>query len=82
MSWFFSSEEGRDVLEQELLVAGAKIRDLCPQLNKYQRPLGNMILETLGFGSTIVTFRNCPNNAPLAFWAGNPWYPLFERKIN
>lgn len=79
---FFSSENGRDALEQELLKAGARIRDMCPHLNKYQRPLGNMVLETLGFGSTIVTFRNCPNNAPLAFWAGNPWYPLFDRKTN
>jgi hypothetical protein len=79
---FFSSEEGRDVLEQELLKTGAQIREMCPFLNKYQRPLGNMVLETLGFGSTFVTFRNCPNNAPLAFWAGNPWYPLFPRKTN
>jgi len=79
---FFSSELGRCALEQEMLKAGAKIRDLCPHLNKYQRPLGNMVLETLGFGSTIVTFRNCPNNAPLAFWAGTPWYPLFARKTN
>jgi hypothetical protein len=79
---FFSSEQGRAVLEQEFLKAGAKIRDMCPYLGKYQRPLGNVVLETLGFGSTIVTFRNCPNNAPLALWAGNPWYPLFERKTN
>ena len=79
---FFSSEHGRALLEQEMLKAGVKIRELCPSLNKYQRPLGNMILETLGFGSTIVTFRNCPNNAPLAFWAGHPWHPLFERKAN
>ena len=79
---FFSSEEGRDVLEQELLKAGAQIREMCPLLNKYLRPLGNMVLETLGFGSTFVTFRNCPNNAPLAFWAGYPWYPLFPRKTN
>jgi hypothetical protein len=79
---FFSSEEGREVLEQELLKAGAQIREMCPYLNKYQRPLGNMVLETLGFGSTFVTFRNCPNNAPLAFWAGDPWYPLFPRKTN
>jgi len=79
---FFSSEEGRDVLEQEFLKAGARIREMCPHLNKYQRPLGNMVLETLGFGSTLVTFRNCPNNAPLVLWAGDPWYPLFPRKTN
>jgi hypothetical protein len=79
---FFSSEAGRNLLEQEMLKAGARIRNMCPHLGKYQRPLGNMVLETLGFGSTLVTFRNCPNNAPLAFWAGDPWYPLFPRKTN
>ncbi len=78
----FSSEQGRDLLEQELLKAGVAIRKMCPNLKKFQRPLGNMVLETLGFGSTIVTYRNCPNNAPLAFWAGDPWYPLFTRKTN
>ncbi len=79
---FFSSEGGRHLLEQELLKAGALIRSMCPHLNVYQRPLGNMVLETLGFGSLFVTFRNCPNNCPLAFWAGDPWYPLFPRKTN
>ena len=79
---FFSSEDGRHVLEQELLKAGVTIRSRCPYLNEYQRPLGNMVLETLGFGSLLVTYRNCPNNCPLAFWAGDPWYPLFPRKTN
>jgi len=79
---FFSSEESRRVLEQEFLKAGVRIRSMCPYLNVYQRPLGNSVLETLGFGSLLVTFRNCPNNAPLALWAGNPWYPLFPRKTN
>jgi hypothetical protein len=79
---FFSSEEGRHLLEQELLKAGAKIRSECPYLNDYQRPLGNMVLDTLGFGTPIVTYRNCPNNCPLAFWVGDPWCPLFPRKTN
>jgi hypothetical protein len=78
----FSSEEGRELVEQELLIKGVYIRTKSPHLKEYARPLGNMVLSTLGFGSTIVTFRNCPNNAPLAFWAGDPWYPLFPRKIN
>ena len=78
----FSSDEGRQLLEEEFLKAGVRIRKMCPNLNKYQRPLGNMLLETLGFGSLIVTFRNCPNNAPLALWAGDPWYPLFQRTTN
>ena len=79
---FFSSDEGRQLLEQEFLKAGALIRKKCPNLKIYHRPLGNMVLQTLGFGAVIVTFRNCPNNCPLAWWAGNPWYPLFPRKTN
>jgi hypothetical protein len=78
----FSSDAGRQVLEQEFLKAGVKIRKQSPQLGDTQRPLGHMTLETLGFGSLIVTFRNCPNNAPLALWAGNPWVPLFPRRTN
>ena len=78
----FSSDTRRQLLEQEFLKAGLRIRKECPNLNNYQRPLGNMILETLGFGSLIVTFRNCPNNAPLALWVGDPWYPLFPRTTN
>ncbi len=78
----FSEEAGRNILEQEFLKAGVRIRGMCPHLNDYQRPLGNMVLDTLGFGSLIVTFRNCPNNAPLALWAGDPWYPLFPRTTN
>jgi hypothetical protein len=78
----FSSEQGRNLLEQQFLVKGAYIRDIAPKLPKFARPLGDMVLETLGFGSTFVTYRNCPNNTPLAFWAGSPWYPLFPRKTN
>lgn len=78
----FSSDKGRQLLEQEFLKAGVRIRGLCPNLNQYQRPLGNMILDAVGFGSLIVTFRNCPNNAPLALWVGDPWYPLFPRTTN
>ncbi len=78
----FSSLAGRALLEQEFLKKGAYIRSVAPNLNEFQRPLGNMVLKTVGFGSMIVTFRNCPNNAPLVFWASNPWYPLFARKTN
>lgn len=78
----FSGESGRNILEQEFLKAGVRIRGMCPLLGDTQRPLGHSTLETLGFGSLIVTFRNCPNNAPLALWAGDPWYPLFARTTN
>ncbi len=79
---FFSSDEARILLEQQLLAAGLQIRDDCRNLPETARPLGMTLLKTFGFGSTIVTFRNCPNNCPLAFWAGEPWYPLFQRSTN
>lgn len=79
---FFSSEAGRDLLEQEFLKAGMRVRGMCPLLKPQHRPLGATRQHMLGFGSTIVTFRNCPNNAPLALWAGHPWFPLFPREIN
>jgi hypothetical protein len=78
----FTSEPGRHLLEQEFLKKGVYIRSICKHLNDYQRPLGNTLQRKMGFGSMLVTFRNCPNNAPLVLWAGNPWYPLFPRSTN
>lgn len=78
----FSSEAGRNILEQAFLASGVHIREMCPNLGNTQRPLGHMTLESLGFGSLVVTYRNCPNNAPLALWVGDPWYPLFPRTTN
>lgn len=78
----FSSDAAKILLEQEFLKAGVHIRQICRNLGDTQRPLGHMTLETLGFGSLIVTYRNCPNNAPLAFWVDAPWYPLFPRTTN
>jgi hypothetical protein len=78
----FSGEEGRAVLERAFLKAGVRIRSICPYLKETARPLGYSKLKTLGFGATVVTYRNCPNNCPLALWAGDPWCPLFRRKTN
>ena len=78
----FSGEAGRAALESSLLKAGVQVRTMCPNLKDTARPLGYSKLATLGFGATFVTYRNCPNNCPLALWAGEPWYPLFRRKIN
>lgn len=85
----FSSEEGRQILEREFLLAGLKIRAAHENPSAILRPLGFSPFG-LGFGSMTVTFRNCPNNAPLALWWGNidgngpahfnNWYPLFPRK--
>lgn len=78
----FSSAEGRHLIEQEFLKAGVEVRQKCPLLPAQMRPLGCTLMRTTGFGSTFVTYRNCANNTPLVFWAGNPWYPLFPRKTN
>lgn len=85
----FSSEDGRQILERELLLAGMRIRSFSQNPSKALRPLGFSPFG-LGFGSMIVTHRNCPNNCPLALWWGDPeassshplskWYPLFPRK--
>lgn len=85
----FSSETGRQILEKELLLAGMRIRSFSKNPSPALRPLGFSPFG-LGFGSMIVTFRNCPNNCPLALWWGDPdaesshpfskWYPLFPRE--
>lgn len=85
----FSSENGRQLLEREMLLAGMRIRSFSQTPHPALRPLGFSPFG-LGFGSMIVTYRNCPNNAPLAFWWGDPeanpnhpfsrWYPLVQRK--
>ena len=88
---FFCSAESRDILEWELLRAGSKILHRCANPKPAMRPLGFSTLRILGFGATVVTYRNCPNNAPLALWWGNPnepegtplaWYPLLPRRSN
>ena len=65
-----------------LMMAGLEVRRQCPLLPETIRPLGATLLKTFGFGSTIVTFRNCANNCPPALWAGDPWIPLFPRSTN
>lgn len=83
---FFSSESARQILESEFLLAGAKIRSLTAAPSDFNRPLGCGNFG-LGFGSMLTTYRNCPNNCPLAVWWGDPkvesgalnWYPLLPR---
>jgi hypothetical protein len=83
----FSSERGRQLLEREFLVAGVRIRGLSQSPKDILRPLGFSPFG-VGFGSMVVTYRNCPNNCPLVLWWGDPeaisgpfhWYPLFQRK--
>ena len=89
-SRFFSGVEGRQLLEREFLRAGNEIRGFALNPDAMLKPLGYSRFEP-GFGSLFVTYRNCPNNCPLALWYGDPstygpnhplgrWYPLFPRK--
>jgi len=85
----FSSEEGRQLLEGAFVEAGMRIRSFSANPAASMRPLGYGPFG-VGFGATIVTYRNCPNNAPLALWWGDPtagrfhplskWLPLVPRK--
>jgi len=82
---YFEDEESRRLLEDSFWKTGLVVRERCPNFKETHRPLGYTSTGSknkLGFGSTIVTYRNCPNNAPLALWAGAPWLPLFPRKNN
>ena len=52
---------------------------------KKWKPLGISSFPGFGFGALLFSYRNCPNNTPLAFWWGDwngnsTWYPLFQRK--
>lgn len=88
-SQIFSGEAGRSALEQGFLKAGLKIRGFCANPQPILKPLGFGPFG-VGFGSLFVSYRNCPNNAPLALWWGDPnanvghpfrkWYPLVPRK--
>ena len=90
----FSSVKHRVIIEEAFLRAGTYIVSLpvSPGQTKTMRPLGYELFESFGFGSMFITYRNCPNNCPLALWWGEPtksetetlgkWYPLFPRKVN
>ena len=85
----FSGEPGRQLLEREFLNAGDRIRGFANNPSPVIQPLGFSRFEP-GFGALFVTYRNCPNNCPLALWYGDPaygsshplgrWYPLLPRK--
>ena len=88
-SQLFTSEANRELLEREFLNAGISIRGFAEHPSTALKPLGFSNFYP-GFGSLFVTYRNCPNNCPLALWYGDPshgpnhplsrWYPLFPRK--
>lgn len=88
----FSSPAARDVIEMAFLRKGAYIMSLPDTAKEEMRPMGFEKLESLGFGSLFITYRNIANNCPLVLWWGLPelgshhplgqWYPLFLRRGN
>jgi hypothetical protein len=89
---YFSSSQKRDLIEKAFLKKGAYLCSLPQQRQASMRPMGYENLESLGFGSTFITYRNISNNCPLVLWWGDTnyptshpfsrWYPLFPRKTN
>ena len=80
VSRIFSSEKGRQLLENEFLKAGRQIINRHTQISPSLKPLGFSNFEP-GFGSLLVFYRNCANNCPLALWWDvGGWHPLFPRK--
>jgi len=83
----FTSENNRQILEKEFTLAGLTIINKAMEQRwdmSSWKPLGFSSFNNLGFGSMILSYRNCPNNAPLCLWWGNwnsnsIWYPLFQR---
>lgn len=78
---YFSSPESRNFLEHVFFKKSAEIRKNSGNFTTAQRPMGYKTTWDPGFGATCITFRNCPNNCPLVFWADDVWYPLFPRQM-
>lgn len=80
----------REEYEKIIFKYGLKILTFSAQNSGVVKPLGYSTFRGFGFGSTVFSFRNCPNNNPLVFWWGDPeadsshpfskWYPLLQRK--
>lgn len=79
----FSSPAARNIVESAFFRAGARILKPSHRLGESRRPLGWEKLESWGFGTFFVTYRNIANNCPMVLWSkAAGWYPLFPRKPN
>lgn len=84
------SNTRREAYERIMFKYGLKIMGFFSKNSGVVKPLGYSTFRGFGFGSTVFSFRNCPNNNPLVFWWGDPtasqshpfsrWYPLLQRK--
>lgn len=79
----FTSPESRNQFETILLKKGLELLDAVSTKKSNIRPLGFTLPshKNLGFGALVFTWRNVPNNAPLAFWYDAPGFtPLFKKR--
>lgn len=87
----FPDEKRRNRFEKILTATGFDILSYSKNPQDELKPLGFSKFKGVGFGGTTFTFRNCPNNTPLAFWWGtyedtgtfaiDCWYPLMKREV-
>lgn len=82
---FYSSPENRNRFEKLILQHSYAIMQDGTDINEKpnRRPLGYTVPShaTLGSGCLFATWRNAPNNMPLAFWLQTAnWTPLLQRK--
>ena len=77
---FFTSPEARTRFENIMLEKGIKILKKANITKQNIRALGYSLpsQKNFGFGALCFTWRNVPNNTPLAFWYdGGGNFPLF-----
>ncbi|MFC0224995.1 phosphoribosyltransferase-like protein [Serratia aquatilis] len=85
----FKNSENRDRYEKILTEKGFLILEHSLERKPSLKPLGFKTYHGLGFGGSVFSYRNCPNNTPLVFWWGtyehtgnkalDCWYPLMKR---
>lgn len=81
----FKNSTDRDFIEKAFLKQGVKLAKEFYKINNpgamNVRPLGFNKQLTLGFGATLVTYRNIANNCPMVLWfESSNWKPLFRRE--
>lgn len=83
---FFTSYENRkrytELIFKKSNMQLMEFLEIGAQDNPKYKPLGvtNRTDKSLGLGTLFITWRNIPNNCPLAFWGCvNGWKPLCSR---
>ena len=79
----YSSSKARERFEAIMLEQGIKILEGGNASKSNVRPLGYSLpsYKDAGFGAMVFSWRNVPNNTPLAFWyRTSKFMPLFANK--